>query len=217
MQAGEAEVEYRNGNFVIGNERSISLFEVAERAPELVRQGVIKESLDTTGTVKAPPSFPNGCHIAEVEVDPETGRVSIERYTAVDDCGNLLDPVIVEGQIHGGVAQGIGQALSEATIYDSQSGQLLSGSFMDYAIPRAEGMPAMTVAHMEVPCRTNPLGVKGTGEAGTTGAPPTVMNAVIDALPEGAKDIDMPATAERIFLALRKQPSSAPARGVAAS
>jgi carbon-monoxide dehydrogenase large subunit len=203
MQAGEAEVEYRDGKFVIGNERSISLFEVAERAPELMRQGVIKETLDTVGTVKAPSSFPNGCHVAEVEIDPETGAVSVERYTAIDDCGRLLDPVIVEGQMHGGIAQGLGQALSEATVYDPHSGQLLSGSFMDYAVPRAEMMPALTTAHIEVPCRTNPLGVKGTGEAGTTAAPPTLMNAVIDALPAGARHIDMPATAEKIFRALR--------------
>ena len=212
MQAGEAEVEYRQGKFFIGNERSISLFQVAERAPELVRQGVAKESLDTTGTVKAPPSFPNGCHIAEVEIDPETGYVTIVRYTAVDDCGRLLEPVIVEGQIHGGIAQGVGQALTEATVYDAQSGQLLSGSFMDYAMPRAEVMPSLTVAHIEVPCRTNPLGVKGTGEAGTTAAPPTVINAIRDALPEGIKEIDMPATPERIFLALQhaaKNPSPA--------
>ena len=203
MQAGEAEVEYSKGNFAIGNSRSISLFQLAERAPELVRQGVVKEGLDTTGVVKAPSSFPNGCHVAEVEIDPDTGSVSIVRYTAVDDCGRVLDPVIVEGQIHGGIAQGVGQALTEATIYDPQSGQLLSGSFMDYAMPRAEVMPELSVAHMEVPCRTNPLGVKGTGEAGTTAAPPTVMNAIIDALPASAKSLDMPATPERIFYALR--------------
>jgi carbon-monoxide dehydrogenase large subunit len=165
--------------------------------------------------VKAPPSFPNGCHVAEVEIDPETGQVEIVRYTAVDDCGRVLDPVIVEGQIHGGVAQGVGQALTEATIYDRQSGQLLSGSFMDYAIPRAELVPPMMVAHVEVPCRTNPLGVKGTGEAGTTAAPPAVVNAIIDALPEGAKGFDMPATPERIFQALRKARSTPSPQGAA--
>ncbi len=153
--------------------------------------------------MRAPPSFPNGCHVAEVEIDGETGAVTLVRYTAVDDCGRVLDPVIAEGQIHGGVAQGIGQALLEGTVYDS-SGQLLSGSFMDYAMPRADGVPSMSVAHHEVPCRTNPLGVKGTGEVGTTAAPPAVVNAIADALPPAAAArLDMPVTAEKIWRALR--------------
>jgi len=201
LQAGDSEIEYRDGKFgVKGSGREVSLFEAAERATELKRQGVIAESLDTQAGIKVPSSFPNGCHIVEVEIDPATGAVDIVSYVAVDDCGNVLDHTIVEAQIHGGVAQGLGQALTENTVYD-KGGQLVSGSFMDYAMPRAHLMPPMSVAHHPVACRTNPLGVKGTGEAGTTAAPPAIMNAILDALPEGAQ-LDMPATPERIWRAL---------------
>jgi carbon-monoxide dehydrogenase large subunit len=202
LQAPEGEIEYGSGRFRVGqSERGIDLFDLAERAAELARQGVIPESLDTKGGVKAPPSFPNGCHIAEVEIDPATGKVEIVKYVAVGDCGNVLDDTIVTGQVHGGVAQGIGQALTENTVYDS-GGQLMSGSFMDYGLPRSDNTPPIEVEHHEVPCRTNPLGTKGTGEAGTTAAPPAVMNAVIDALPEGTV-LDMPATPERVWRALQ--------------
>jgi aerobic carbon-monoxide dehydrogenase large subunit len=202
LQAPEDGVDYHDGKFnVRGSGREVSLFEVAERAAELARTGVIPESLDTQANVKTPPPFPNGCHVAEVEIDPSTGAVAIVNYVAVGDCGNLLDEAIVEGQIHGGVAQGLGQALTENTVYDA-AGQLVSGSFMDYAMPRAGLMPDMTVEHHAVACRTNQLGVKGTGEAGTTAAPPAVINAVLDALPKGAQ-LDMPATPERIWKALR--------------
>jgi aerobic carbon-monoxide dehydrogenase large subunit len=202
LQAGEADLDYRDGKFSVrGSGREVSLFEVAERAAELARSGVITENLDTQANVKAPPSFPNGCHVAEVEIDPATGAVSIASYVAVGDCGNLLDETIVTGQIHGGVAQGLGQALTENTVYDG-AGQLVSGTFMDYALPRADLMPDMTVEHRAVACRTNPLGVKGTGEAGTTAAPPAVINAILDALPPGAQ-LDMPATPERIWKALQ--------------
>ena len=181
----------------------MSLFDVAERAAELARTGVIPESLDTQASVKLPPSFPNGCHVAEVEIDPDTGALEIVSYVAIGDCGNVLDDVIVEGQIHGGVAQGLGQALTENTVYDA-GGQLVSGSFMDYAMPRAHNMPAMRVQHFAVACKTNPLGVKGTGEAGTTAAPPALINAILDALPKGAA-LDMPATPDRIWQALQKK------------
>ena len=202
LQAAEGDVDFRDGKFSVrGSGREVSLFEVAERAAELTRTGVIPESLDTQANVKTPPSFPNGCHVAEVEIDPATGTVSIVSYVAVGDCGNVLDETIVEGQIHGGVAQGFGQALTENTIYDA-AGQLVSGSFMDYAMPRADLMPDMTVEHRAVACRTNPLGVKGTGEAGTTAAPPAVINAILDALPLGAQ-LDMPATPERIWRTLQ--------------
>ena len=201
LQANEADVAYGDGKFSVKN-REVSLFEVAERAAELKRQGVIPESLDTTETIKAPPSFPNGCHVAEVEIDAETGALAVVNYVAVGDCGNVLDDMIVTGQIHGGVAQGLGQALTEQTIYDAQ-GQLVSGSFMDYALPRADGVPAMTVEHRAVACKTNPLGVKGTGEAGTTAAPPALINAILDALPKGTQ-LDMPATSERIWRAIQK-------------
>ena len=199
LQAGEGEVEFHDGKFNVKN-RDVTLFEVAERAAELARQGVIAESLDSTVKVKLPSSFPNGCHVAEVEIDADTGALDVVSYVAVGDCGNVLDDVIVEGQVHGGVAQGLGQALTENTVYDA-SGQLVSGSFMDYALPRADTVPAMAVEHFAVACRTNPLGVKGTGEAGTTAAPPALINAVLDALPKGAS-LDMPATPERVWRAL---------------
>jgi carbon-monoxide dehydrogenase large subunit len=203
LQAGETDVDYRDGKFSVrGSAREVSLFEVAARAAELARQGVIAESLDSQVTVTLPPSFPNGCHVAEVEIDPDTGALAVVNYVAVGDCGNVLDDTIVTGQIHGGVAQGLGQALTENTVYDA-GGQLVSGSFMDYAMPRAELMPAMTVEHFAVACRTNPLGVKGTGEAGTTAAPPAMMNAILDALPKGVT-LDMPATPDRIWQALQK-------------
>ena len=202
LQAAEGEVDYRDGKFgVKGSAREVPLFAVAERAAELKRTGVIPESLDTQATVKTPPSFPNGCHVAEVEIDPATGALAVVSYVAVGDCGNVLDDTIVAGQIHGGVAQGLGQALTENTIYDS-AGQLVSGSFMDYALPRADLMPDMTVEHRAVACRTNPLGVKGTGEAGTTAAPPALINAILNALPKGAQ-LDMPATPERVWKALQ--------------
>jgi len=200
LQASEGEVGYSAGRFSVKN-REVTLFEVAERSAELKRQGVIPESLNTTERVKAPPSFPNGCHVAEVEIDADTGALDIKNYVAVGDCGNLLDDTIVTAQIHGGVAQGLGQALTENTVYDA-SGQLVSGSFMDYAMPRAHDVPFMTVEHREVACKTNPLGVKGTGEAGTTAAPPALINAILDALPKGSA-LDMPATSDRIWQALQ--------------
>ncbi|HET7848166.1 MAG TPA: xanthine dehydrogenase family protein molybdopterin-binding subunit [Pseudolabrys sp.] len=201
MQAGEADVDYVNGRYTVRNsDRSVSLFEVAEHARELVRQNVVKETLDTRAVAKTPATFPNGCHIAEVEIDPATGALSVPNYVAVGDCGVILDETIVEAQVHGGVAQGLGQALCEGVVYEG-GGQLLSASFMDYAMPRSTLVPSMTVEHMAVPCKSNPLGVKGTGEAGTTAATPALINAVIDALPAGA-NIEMPATAEKIWRAL---------------
>jgi carbon-monoxide dehydrogenase large subunit len=143
--------------------------------------------------------------VCEVEVDPETGEVTVDRYYVVDDLGRVLNPLIVRGQIHGGVVQGIGQALVEQQVYDRGSGQLLTGSFMDYCMPRADLMPEINSELEEVPCRTNPLGVKGIGESGTIGAPPTVINAIIDALrPLGVNDIDMPATSARVWEAMRQ-------------
>ncbi len=202
MQTAEADVDYANGRYTVRNsDRSVSLFEVAERARELVRQNVVKETLDTRAVAKTPATFPNGCHIAEVEIDPATGAVCVPNYVAVGDCGTILDETIVEAQVHGGVAQGLGQALTEGVVYDGD-GQLLSASFMDYAIPRSTLVPPMTVEHIVVPCKTNPLGVKGTGEAGTTAATPALINAVIDALPAGAS-IEMPATAEKVWRALQ--------------
>jgi len=204
LEAAEADIIYREGVFEIaGTDRNIGLFELAERATVLARQGVIPEDLDTRRTADVPPSFPNGVHIAEIEVEPDTGRVHLASYRAVDDCGRVLQPVLVEGQVQGGVAQGAGQALLEAGIYDAASGQLLAGSFMDYAMPRADDLPPIGSALHPVPCRNNPLGVKGVGEAGTTAALAAIMNAVADALPEDPA-IDMPATPERVWRAIHR-------------
>jgi carbon-monoxide dehydrogenase large subunit len=151
-----------------------------------------------------PSAFPNGCHIAEVEIDPDTGVTEIVRYSMVNDFGTLINPMLVEGQTHGGVVQGIGQALHERTVYDAD-GQLLSGSYMDYALPRAADALLFEFESHPVPAKTNPLGVKGCGEAGTTGAMPAVMNAVVDALSElGIRHIDMPATAHLIWEAIQE-------------
>ena len=149
-------------------------------------------------------TFPGGCHIAEVEIDPDSGELALVAYTAVDDVGVVLNPMIVEGQVHGGVVQGVGQALGENCLYDAANGQLLSGSFMDYRMPRADDLPPIAVSTQSTPCRHNPLGVKGCGEVGTIAAPATVMNAVVDALsPYGIMHLDMPATPERIWRAIQ--------------
>jgi carbon-monoxide dehydrogenase large subunit len=165
-------------------------------------RGEIAEDLDTKTVAELPHTFPNGCHLAEVEIDPATGHVSILSYAAVEDCGNVLNPMIVEGQFHGALAQGLGQALWERTVYDADSGQMITGSFMDYAMPRAVEMPQMRDASHSVPATTNPLGVKGAGEAATIGAIATVMSAIADAIPgEAGTRLDMPATAEKVWKA----------------
>jgi carbon-monoxide dehydrogenase large subunit len=198
LEAAEADIDYAAGFFsVAGTDRRIGLFEVARRA------GEIGETLDTKGRAEVPQTFPNGCHVAEVEIDPDTGVVELLAYIAIDDCGVILDPVMVEGQVQGGIAQGVGQALCEDAVYD-RDGQLLAGSFMDYAMPRADMLPNFTSIAHPVPCTTNPLGVKGTGEAGTTGALAAIMNAVSDALP--GTHIDMPATPEKIWRACSQHP-----------
>ena len=199
LEASEADVVYSAGNFEIaGTDRRISLLDVARKAK------AAGESLDTQLGVEVAQSFPNGCHVAEVEVDPETGIVELVGYTAVDDCGNVLDHTIVEGQVHGAIAQGVGQALSEDAVYDRASGQLLTGSFMDYAMPRADMFPEMLSELHAVPCKTNALGVKGVGEAGTTAALAAVMNAIADAIPgEAGAKLDMPATPLKVWRACR--------------
>ena len=204
FEATEADIGYRDGVFeVVGTDRRLSLFEVAAQAAEWQRSGAIEESLDSAARVELPPTFPNGCHLAEVELDPETGVVAVVAYTAVDDCGVVLDATLTEAQVCGGLAQGLGQALLEHGIYDRASGQLLTGSFTDYAMPRADHMPPIADAFHPVPCTTNPIGVKGVGEAGTTGALAAIMNAITDALPEDAGLLDMPATPEKIWRACR--------------
>jgi len=206
LEAAETDIDYAGGAFtVVGTDRRISLFDLAARAAAMKARGEISESLDTRAKSETPPTYPNGCHIAEVEIDPDTGDLAIVSYAAVDDCGNVLDHMIVEGQLHGSLAQGLGQALLESAVYDQHGGQLLTGSFMDYAMPRAQDMPPIRDALHVVPATTNPLGVKGTGEAGTTAAIAAVMNAISDAVPAGgAERLEMPATPEKVWAACRK-------------
>jgi carbon-monoxide dehydrogenase large subunit len=206
LEAAEADIAYDVGRFgVVGTDRRIALFELAARAAEMKRRGLIEEDLDTKATTETPLTFPNGVHIAEVEIDPDTGHMDIVAYTAVDDCGNVLDDMIVGGQLHGALAQGLGQALMEQAIYDEGSGQLVTGSFQDYAMPRAADMPPIRDEFLCVPATTNPLGVKGVGEAGTIAAIAAVMNAVADAIPGGAAaHLDMPATAARLWEACQR-------------
>jgi carbon-monoxide dehydrogenase large subunit len=201
LETSESDIQYAQGNFVVvGTDRKISLFETAKRAKEF------GENLDTKDKLDTPLTFPNGCHIAEVEIDPDTGAVDLVTYTAVDDCGNMLDSTIVEGQVQGSIANGLGQALTENAVYDPASGQLVTGSFMDYGMPRAHDMPIeLREAVHSVPAKSNALGVKGTGEAGTTAAIAAVMNAIADAIPNGAADhMDMPATPAKVWQACQK-------------
>ena len=202
LEAAEDDIAYRNGHFeVVGTDRRLSLFDVAARAKDPAERGVA-ESLDTNTKADTPQAFPNGCHIAEVEIDPDTGHVAIVNYAAIDDCGNVIDHMIVEGQVHGAVAQGLGQVLLENAVYDSESGQLVAGSFMDYAMPRAHHMPPIRDGLHIVPATTNPLGVKGAGEGGTIGSLAAIMNAIIDAIPDGrGLTLDMPATPEKVWRA----------------
>jgi aerobic carbon-monoxide dehydrogenase large subunit len=207
LESAEADIEFADGDFTIaGTDRSVSFAEVAEAAYD---SDVARELGEFGFAERAhfkPPAatYPNGCHICELEVDPETGRVKLLTYKVVDDFGRIVNPLLVEGQIHGGLAQGIGQALHEHVVYDPDSGQLLTGSLVDYALPRADHMPEIECRFIEVPCRSNPLGVKGAGEAGAIAAPATVMNALMDALaPAGVTRLDMPATPLAIWQALR--------------
>jgi len=201
MQAGPAQVTFANGGFAV-EERSVDLLSVASAArdpasPDPPLDSYVWNLLDII-------TFPNGCHVAEVEVDPETGLVTLDRYTAVDDFGTVINPLLTTGQVQGGVAQGIGQALLERTVYDPDSGQLLSGSFMDYQLPRASDLPDLGIILSGVPTAANPLGVKGAGQAGTIAAPQTIVSAVLDALaPLGVSHIDMPATPERVWRAIQ--------------
>ena len=206
LEAADTDIEYHDGRFsVVGTDRAISLFELAARAKEMKKRGEIAEDLDTKTNAETPLTFPNGCHIAEVEIDPATGALALVAYIAVDDCGKALNAMIVEGQTHGAIAQGVGQAMMEQAVFDASGGQLITGSFMDYAMPRADDLPVFKDAIHAVPAKTNPLGVKGAGEAGTTAAISALMNAVADAIPGGAgAHLDMPATAEKIWRACRQ-------------
>jgi len=208
MEAGVADIEFARGRFTIaGTDRSIGVMEIAERlraGPALPDD--LPPTLDVDHVFKAAPSaYPNGCHIAEVEIDPETGRIEIASYVMVNDFGTLVNPMIVEGQLHGGVVQGIGQAICEMTAYD-ESGQLMTGSYMDYAMPRAADVPFFSFVSQGIPTATNPVGAKGCGEAGCAGSLPSVMNAIVDALsPYGVRHVDMPATPQAIWRIIHKR------------
>jgi carbon-monoxide dehydrogenase large subunit len=196
-------VEDGVGRFVVrGSSRAITLSELAVALRRETLPG-FEQGLDGEGSFDAKPTFPNGCHICELEVDTGTGKVELARYVIVDDLGRIINPLIVEGQVHGGVAQGLGQALLEHALYDPASGQMLTATFVDYAVPRAEDVPAILVQTREIPCTTNLLGSKGAGEAGTVGALAAIVSALSDAL--GVPHIDMPATPERVWRVLAEK------------
>jgi carbon-monoxide dehydrogenase large subunit len=207
LEAAPADIEFRDGRFVIaGTDRAIGIMDLAKK----LNSGIdlpegVPASLDVRHVSDGPggSTFPNGCHLAEVEIDPATGVIEVVKYSCVNDFGTVINPMIVEGQMHGGVVQGIGQTLMELTAYDAD-GQLLTGSYMDYALPRAADVPFFSVANYPVPAKTNPLGVKGCGEAGCAGALTSIMNAVVDALSGyGIRHIDMPATPYSVWRAIR--------------
>ena len=213
MEAGEEDIEFRDGRFVVaGTDRQVDLAEVARTAfvPARLPKGM-EPGLFETGTFDGGErTYPNGCHIAEVEIDAETGAIVLKRYTAVDDVGHMINPLLVEGQLHGGIVQGVGQALMERIVYDG-SGQLVTGSFMDYRMPRARDFCGFALGENEIPTRLNPLGVKGAGESGTVGALPAVMNAVNNALAQiGAPYVQMPATAEKVWQAIQEAERGGP-------
>jgi carbon-monoxide dehydrogenase large subunit len=210
METAISDLQFKDGFFVVtGTDKKMPLTEVAKafyRPVGLPPQFGV--GLDASGSSSHPPTFPNGCHVCELEVDPETGEVEIDRYVVVDDVGKVINPMICHGQIEGALAQGIGQALMENIAIDAESGQLLSASFTDYAMPRAADLPLhYEMDFIDVPAKTNPVGVKGVGEAGCVGAPPAIMNALLDALrPRGVTHLDMPATPHRIWRALNPKP-----------
>ncbi len=208
LEAAPADLEFDAGVFTVaGTDKTITLREVAQSTgrddlPEELRGGV-----DVSERYKAPPlTYPNGCHVCEIEIDEATGVPEIARYVIFDDAGTIVNPLMLRGQVHGGTAQGIGQALYENTTYDPDSGQLVTATFMDYTMPRADHIPGFEVHFVEdIPCTTNPLGIKGAGEAGSIGAPPAVMNALVDALqPYGVRHLDMPATPEKLWTILQQ-------------
>ena len=207
MEASPSDIEFEDGKFKIaGTDRSMPLTEVAKafyRPMMLPPQFSV--GLEGSGSwTAAPASYPNGCQVCEVEVDADNGAVEIVRYTAVDDVGRVLNPLLCEGQITGGIVQGIGQALMEKVVFDDV-GQLLSGTFQDYAMPRAADLPEIHSEMIEILATTNPIGVKGAGEAGATGAPAAVVNAIVDALRKiGVDDIDMPTTPQRVWDCIRR-------------
>lgn len=210
METAAGDIEFSDGIFTVaGTDRRMTLTEVAKAAhdPKNLADGM-DPGLDGKAFFQGGEStYPNGCHVCELEIDPDTGMVDIQRYTVVDDFGTVINPLMLEGQVHGGIAQGMGQALLEHTVYDKDNGQLISGSFMDYGLPRADHLPFVDFTyHEDAPCLNNPMGAKGAGEAGAIGAPPAIINAIVDALHEfGVDHIDMPATPEVIWRAIHNQ------------
>ena len=208
MEASDSDIDFSNGEFrVRGTDKAIAFAQVALTAyvPHNYPLDRLEPGLNETAFYDPVNfTFPAGTYICEVEVNPETGEVRVDRFTAVDDFGTIINPMIVEGQVHGGLVQGIGQALLENCVYDRETGQLLTGSFMDYAMPRADDVPSFRIGHVCTPCTTTPLGTKGCGEAGAIGSPPAVINAVLDALrPLGVKELDMPASPHRVWQAIQ--------------
>ena len=208
MEAADTDIEFANGEFSVkGTDKKIPFGQVALTAyvPHNYPLDKLEPGLNETAFYDPTNfTFPAGTYIAEVEVNQNTGEVKLDRFTAVDDFGTIINPMIVEGQVHGGLVQGIGQALMERCVYDRETGQLLTGSFMDYAMPRADDFPEFKIGHVCTPCTHNPLGTKGCGEAGAIGSPPAVINAVLDALaPLGVKDLDMPASPHRVWEAIQ--------------
>jgi carbon-monoxide dehydrogenase large subunit len=207
LEAAPADIVFEHGSFkVAGTDREVRIEEVAKRSYQLHGLPAGEEVGLWASAMIAPSdvTFPNGCHVCEVEVDPETGKVDVVRYVVVDDVGTVINPLLVKGQIHGGIAQGLGQVLMESITYDPQTGQMLTASFMDYGMPRARDFPYLEVHSNPVPTATNVLGVKGVGEAGTVGAVPAVLNAIVDALrPLGVTQIEMPATPYRVWQAIQ--------------
>ena len=207
LEAADADVAFADGRFkVVGTDRAIGLAEVARAAfqPAQLPAGV-EPGLYETGTFSpASDTWPNGCHVCEVEIDPDTGMVELARYAIVDDVGTVINPLTLKGQLHGGIAQGVGQALMEQVVYERDSGQLLTASLMEYALPRAMDFCDIAIESNAVPTKLNPLGAKGAGEAGTVGALPATFNAVMDALARlGVRALDMPASPERVWAAIQ--------------
>jgi len=202
LEAAESDIDFSDGFFAIkGTDKKINISDIAK-----TKQSEVPENIDASLNTKANSdisngTYPNGCHICELEIDSDTGHVDLINYTVVDDLGKVINPLIVEGQVHGGIVQGLGQVLMEHCIYDHSNGQLITGSFMDYAMPRADNVPpTISLGFNEVLCTKNPLGIKGAGEAGTVGALGCIVNALVNALEEfGISHIEMPATPESLW------------------
>jgi carbon-monoxide dehydrogenase large subunit len=210
LEAAVADIEFTesDGQFrITGTDRNIDIISLAQKAHSAANPPAgFEGGLDADAAIEvAAWTFPNGCHIAEVEIDEDTGVTEVVNYSVVDDFGVLINPLLVEGQVHGGVVQGLGQALMEHAVFDDDA-QLLSGSFMDYCMPRADNMPSINFSNVEVPCKNNPLGMKGCGEAGSVGSCASVINAIIDALSDiGVDQVDMPATPQTIWRLLQQK------------